>query len=330
MPKKLRTVLTVPSNPVDVMVDCGVRQPGSAVPVIQQVQSSLNHSPVPASSSTVAQQNRISSSTRSCAMARKDALPMAISSQIQGLVPAQNVSSTTKLPTRAVAALAGFRKGNATRGARRIVRSTHARVGERSLDPMRTRLLEMKVILRSLPGSMAEKTRLCSSSRQTKQKTAATTKPMTNTVTKKRMPMKSKVNFASVKQKANGQPTEQSDRKTLQADGPANELAKKSQLKENMSPCGPQLPCKQATPDHTDSRPTVTNRTSTENSKASGIIVAIKDKDDSSQNCLRCKTLGCHKMIEYEKQRLAQMKRQRLAKATAAGGKRRYQQRKGK
>jgi hypothetical protein len=92
----------------------------------------------------------------------------------------------------------------------------------------------------------------------------------------------------------------------------SNKLIRQPQIKDNMEP-----PSKEITPPLIQRTPSV------------GVV----DKTNmnlkpsrNNDNYSKCKT---SKMDEHEKQRVAQLKRQRLVKATTAGGKRRYQQRKG-
>jgi hypothetical protein len=354
MPKKLRTALNMPPNSDNAMVDSRVAL--SSTPLSQQAQLPVNHprAPIPTSSRIVTQRNGICRFARSGAIvdtkstdnsqnllahfeevekadtnmkARNDVkpvpVPKPISNGSQVSVSTQNASSISK-PLSKAAAVGFFRKANVTRGARRTVRNTRTNVGARSSDPVQARLAEMKVILRSLPNSMAEKTRLCSSSRQTKQGTAATSKPKTNTVRESRNVRIPKMMTTSYEQKKDGQSNDQSSSTTIWQADPAAKLPMTSQqpLKENVSPCGPEVL-------DTSSRPTL-DRATVEKAKTSDTSVTTKGKDDASETCIRCKTRGCRKMMEWEKQRLVQMKRQRLNKTTKAAGKRQYHQRKEK
>ena len=349
MPSKLRTVLNVPTNPNEtVVVDLKPEQ--ATIAVRNRVQSTRVRLPVPAASNTAAQRSD-RSSTRYATSAvvtqsKMDCPKKEVGAEKSGsaTVTKDTVTWTSRTvhttvpkgasvstgPPAAVGRKKAKRK--ARRGGRRVqvVRNTNVRVGEKGEDPVQTRVTaEPEVILRSLSNSVPDKIRARSSSKQSKQECMHTTAgPMTRTGNGKEnsrnnVESKDPENISCNQQDKTGRPMEQSsalkDAKVQRTGEPASKLSRASQSKENVQPCYVQSSSTAVKPALKQSTPSavVTDKTD-KNSKSQG----------NYENCSRCKASGCHKMDEYEKQRMAQMKRQRLVKATAAGGKRRYQQRK--
>lgn len=260
-----------------------------------------------------------------------------------------NVVST--IPTHAVASnerstrsdVAAARRGNFSRGPHRVASSTNAKRRHKSADSTQTTVLQLKVILRSLPDSMAKKTRLCllpkESNNDPERTTAAksTAGAGEGSSLRKSTLCDTNVSNGYATRRRQGvlppTPKDTSQDAATAANNTSNltgALAEANGLK-----IGSLAVTREPTAEYTEAlsahrQPTPSTdaeMTDREDTTQDG---SATQNIDVSETCSRCKTVGCRKMNEYERQRLAQMKRQRLVKTTAAGGKRRYQQRKTK